>query len=282
MLLVWHAGDPWAQSLPELQDEGSTKPYAQGFCPVGMGLRNPTPCFAWAELTDARLDPSRLLESCWLHHKPPREPPALPQQGFWWGLVGFQHCWDGAEICKAQPSAWKSSLSWDRAAVLPKERHQTSWTVKTKQWHHSMLQVILVFTGVYTNPPCSFSCILAAALAPWHCPQGRTSRAVLSTQTPPLPRLLGSECFWDLCSSLGCELGQMGFTVVCVGGGETARTGPHTFSHRENLAKNTLQLNFHLKTELLCDWPSSAWFTSPPAPQRRADFLLKNLGTDWM
>lgn len=170
MLLVWPAGDPQAQSLPELQDERSTKPYGQGFCPVGMGLRNPMPCFAWAELTDARLDPSRLLESCWLHHKPPREPPALPQQGFWWGLVGFQHCWDGAETCKTQPSAWKSSLSWDRAAVLPKERHQTSWTVKTKQWHHSMLQVIPVFTGVYTNPPWSFSCILAAALAPWHCP----------------------------------------------------------------------------------------------------------------
>lgn len=113
MLLVWPAGDPRAQSLPEQQDGGSLAP-CPGFCPVGMGFRTPMPCFAWAELTDARRDPSRLMEYCWPHHETLREPPALPRkffgEGWWFSSTA------GMELKPAGlPSAWKSSLSWGRA-----------------------------------------------------------------------------------------------------------------------------------------------------------------------
>lgn len=162
VLLVWLAGDLRAWSLlGDQQVGGSTRPYAPGSCPVGMGLKTPMPHFIWAELPGATPAPSRpheeeLMDSCWLHCKPPREPPALPQRGFWWRLVGFQHSWVGGVGCKAQPSAWRSSLSWGRAGTVPEEKHQISWTAKPKQQ--------------------------------------------------------------DLCSSLGCGLGQIGFAVGGWGG----------------------------------------------------------------
>lgn len=92
------------------------------------------------------------------------------------------------------------------------------------------------FTGVYTStsPPWSFSCALSAALTQQRCPWGRASGAVPSAQPLPLPRLRGTKRFWDLCSSLGCGLGQMGFAV---GGrvGVKLHKQAHTRSHAEKI-----------------------------------------------
>lgn len=246
MLLVWPAGDLRARSLPADQRVGgSTGSYTQGFWPhylVGIRIKTSVPCFAQAELTGARLGPSRpckgeLIDCCQVYCEPPREPPAPPRRGFWWGLAGFQHGWNGGAKCRAQPSAWKSSLSWGRADTVPEETHQTFWTAKPKQQHCGMPQVTPGFTGVYTStsPPWSFSCTLSAPLALWHCPRGKASRGTPSAQPCPLPRLLGMECFWDLCSSLGCGLGQMGFAVVGKGGGVKLHEQAHTHSHTEKI-----------------------------------------------
>ena len=261
MLLVWPAGDLRAQSLPADQWVGGTAGcYSPSFwphCLVEVRIKDPRVvlCTSWAHRCQTgstqsmRRRAHRLLPAASRVSK--RVFSSSPER-FLVRAGGFP-AWLGWR-CRLQGSAtsMENLAMLGRAGTVPKERCQMPWTAKPKQQQHSMPRVTPGFISVHTStsPPWSFSCALPAALTLQHCPWGRASRAVPSMQPRPLPRLLGTECFWDLCSSLGYGLGQMGFAAGW-GESESAWAGPRFFSYREILAKKTPAAEFPSWKEMI-------------------------------